>query len=86
MTNEQQRAQRIQTEFQKLLTELEKQDEEFAEACARAGVSADELPRVPVPPKWIEQFEACAEERRLALLQSTQCTPAPILRGVFIRA
>jgi len=85
MANEQHRAQRIQTEFQKLLAELKKQDEELEAACAQAGISLDELPRVPAPPEYLQRFEAVAEERRLELLRASKPVATPRLSGMVLR-
>lgn len=47
MANEQHRAQRIQSDFQKLLAELKEQDDQWLELLERAGVDPEAFFRQP---------------------------------------
>ena len=87
MANEQHRAQRIQSEFQKLLDELKEQDEQLDALFAQAGIRRDELPDVTpeAAARVLASFEDAAETRRLELL-SERRPPSVKLTGLVLRA
>lgn len=83
MANERERAQRIQSDFQKLLTELKNQDEQIAELEKRSGTKLADLPEPPGADAMVAAFDDIVADKRAELLRERD---TPKLSGLVLRA